>query len=59
MANTDLKSDLGRIVSRGVQLLADGVKAPVAVRYAYKDWVMTDLYNTEGFPVAPFRMDSW
>jgi sialate O-acetylesterase len=48
-----------RIVSRGLRLLADSVKTPVAVRYAYKDWVIGDLYNTEGFPVAPFRTDSW
>jgi sialate O-acetylesterase len=48
-----------RIVSRGVQLVADSVKAPVAVRYAYRDWVVGDLFNTEGFPVAPFRTDSW
>lgn len=48
-----------RIFSRGVQLLADSVRTPVAVRYAYKDWVTGDLYNTEGLPVAPFRTDSW
>ena len=48
-----------RIVSKGVALLSDSVKAPVAVRYAYKDWVKGDLYNTEGLPVAPFRTDSW
>ncbi|HEY4112229.1 sialate O-acetylesterase [Puia sp.] len=48
-----------RIVSRGVQLLTDSVKAPVAVRYAFKDWIMADLFNTEGLPVAPFRTDSW
>ncbi|HWB92331.1 MAG TPA: sialate O-acetylesterase [Puia sp.] len=48
-----------RIVSRGVQLVADSVRTPVAARYAYKDWVVGDLYNTEGFPAAPFRTDSW
>ncbi|HEY4289430.1 MAG TPA: sialate O-acetylesterase [Puia sp.] len=48
-----------RIVSRGIQLLSDSVKMPVAVRYAYKDWVKAELYNTEGLPVAPFRTDSW
>jgi sialate O-acetylesterase len=48
-----------RIVSRGVVLLSDSVKAPVAVRYAYKDWMRADLYNTEGLPVAPLRTDGW
>ena len=48
-----------RIVAHGVQLVSDSVKAPVAVRYAYRNWVVGDLYNTEGLPVAPFRTDSW
>jgi sialate O-acetylesterase len=48
-----------RIVSRGIQLLSDSVKVPVAVRYAFKDWTTGGLYNTEGLPVAPFRTDSW
>jgi len=48
-----------RIVAHGVELVSDSVKAPVAVRYAYKNWVVGDLYNTEGLPVAPFRTDSW
>jgi len=48
-----------RIVAKGVQLVSDSVKAPVAVRYAYRNWVVGDLYNTEGLPVAPFRTDAW
>jgi sialate O-acetylesterase len=48
-----------RITGNGVTLQSDSVKAPVAVRYAYKDWVMGDLYNTEGLPAAPFRTDNW
>ncbi|MBS1601599.1 MAG: sialate O-acetylesterase [Bacteroidetes bacterium] len=48
-----------RIVAHGVQLVSDSVKVPVAVRYAYKNWVVGDLYNTEGLPAAPFRTDSW
>ena len=32
---------------------------PVAVRYAFKDFVVGELYNTEGLPVSSFRTDDW
>lgn len=35
------------------------VREPVAVRYAFKDFVVGDLYSTEGFPVSSFRTDDW
>ncbi|MBV4358188.1 sialate O-acetylesterase [Pinibacter aurantiacus] len=35
------------------------VSNPVAVRYAFKDFVSGDLFNTEGFPVSSFRTDDW
>ncbi len=35
------------------------VKEPVAVRYAFKDFVLGDLFSTEGFPVSSFRTDDW
>jgi sialate O-acetylesterase len=35
------------------------VKAPVAVRYAFKDFVVGDLYGTDGLPVSSFRTDDW
>ena len=34
------------------------VKKPVAVRYAFKDWVEGDLMH-EGLPVSSFRTDNW
>lgn len=48
-----------RITGKGVVVQSDRVKNPVAVRYAFKDWVEGDLFNTEGLPVAPFRSDNW
>ena len=48
-----------RITGSGVTVWSDSVRAPVAVRYAWKDWVTGDLYNTEGLPAAPFRSDDW
>jgi sialate O-acetylesterase len=35
------------------------VANPVAVRYAFKDFVVGDLFNTEGFPASSFRTDNW
>jgi sialate O-acetylesterase len=45
------------ITGEGVRLKSENVKQPVAVRYAYKDWVIGDVYNTEGLPLMPFRTD--
>jgi sialate O-acetylesterase len=42
-----------------VQVSAAEVPAPVAVRYAFKDFVKGDLFSTEGFPVSSFRTDDW
>ena len=35
------------------------VSAPVAVRYAWADNPVCNLYNVEGLPASPFRTDSW
>jgi sialate O-acetylesterase len=35
------------------------VAAPVAVRYAFKDFIVGELFSTEGFPVSSFRTDDW
>lgn len=35
------------------------VSAPVAVRYAFKDFVVGDLFGVNGLPVASFRTDNW
>ncbi|NML22202.1 hypothetical protein HHL16_15065 [Pseudoflavitalea sp. G-6-1-2] len=43
----------------GVHAKAEQVKKPVAIRYAFKDYVITNLYNLDGLPVAPFRTDNW
>lgn len=43
----------------GVAVWSPEVKSPVAVRYAFKDWVMGDLYNKDGLPASSFRTDNW
>ena len=34
-----------------------GVLKPVAVRYAWQNFPLCNLYNTEGLPAVPFRTD--
>ena len=41
-----------------VYVVCDEVKKPVAVRYAFKDWVDGDLMH-DGLPVSSFRTDNW
>ncbi|MDU1903156.1 MAG: sialate O-acetylesterase [Dysgonomonas sp.] len=42
-----------------VEVSSDKVSAPVAVRYAFKDFVVGDLFSTEGLPLSSFRTDNW
>ena len=42
-----------------VQLSCPLVAQPVAVRYAFKDFIVGELFSTEGFPVSSFRTDDW
>ena len=46
-------------VSRNkVYVKSDEVKQPVAVRYAFCNWVVGDLFH-DGLPVSSFRTDNW
>jgi sialate O-acetylesterase len=38
---------------------SDKVPDPVAVRYAYKNYVEPSIFGLSGIPVAPFRTDNW
>jgi sialate O-acetylesterase len=42
-----------------IQLSSPQVTKPVAVRYAFKDFIMGELFSTEGYPVSSFRTDDW
>lgn len=46
------------ITSTGITLYSPVAK-PVAVRYAFDDFVTGELFNTEGLPASSFRTDSW
>jgi sialate O-acetylesterase len=43
----------------GITLFCPSVSEPVAVRYAFKDYIVGDLFNTEGLPASSFRTDTW
>jgi sialate O-acetylesterase len=47
------------IVGDRVRLDSPAVKAPVAVRYAYRGFPYANLYNREGLPASPFRTDTF
>jgi sialate O-acetylesterase len=47
------------ITRTGVTVLSHLVAEPVAVRYAFKDFVVGDLFSTNGLPVSSFRTDDW
>jgi sialate O-acetylesterase len=42
-----------------VTVQSEKVANPVAVRYAYKEFVKAELYNNDGLPASSFRTDSW
>jgi sialate O-acetylesterase len=42
-----------------VTVASTNVPAPVAVRYAWADNPVCNLYNKEGLPAVPFRTDDW
>lgn len=47
------------IIGNGITLFCPQVTEPVAVRYAFSDFVTGDLFNTEGIPASSFRTDTW
>jgi sialate O-acetylesterase len=50
----------GKIIAGNkVELTSDKVSAPIAVRYAWADNPVCNLYSNEGLPVVPFRTDDF
>ncbi|GGF24357.1 sialate O-acetylesterase [Echinicola rosea] len=50
-----------KAVIKGNRILLSSkeVKRPVAVRYAFTNYPVTNLENKEGIPAVPFRTDNW
>jgi sialate O-acetylesterase len=44
---------------RKVQVESDRVPEPKAVRYAWRNWVIGTLYDTNLLPASSFRTDNW
>lgn len=42
-----------------IEVSANQVANPVAVRYAFKDYVQGTLFGSNGLPVSSFRTDEW
>ena len=47
------------ITREGITLSSLQVEKPMAVRYAFENFVIGELFNTEGFPASSFRTDDW
>jgi sialate O-acetylesterase len=47
------------VTNPGITIFCPYVAEPVAVRYAFKDFIVGDLFNTEGIPASSFRTDNW
>lgn len=45
--------------AKSVVLSSPHVEKPIAVRYAFKDFIVGTLYGTDGLPVSSFRSDDW
>jgi sialate O-acetylesterase len=52
-------ADAKRIDNNTVEVSSGKVPDPVAVRYAWADNPVCNLYNVHGLPVTPFRTDDW
>lgn len=48
-----------KIVGNSVELKSKEVKKPVAVRFAFSETSLPNLYNSAGLPAAAFRTDDW
>ena len=47
------------IDGKTIKVISDSVKKPVAVRYAFTNYPVTNLQNADGLPAIPFRSDEW
>jgi sialate O-acetylesterase len=49
-----------KIIGRDtVEVWADGVAEPVAVRYGWANFPLCNLYSSDGLPACPFRSDNF
>lgn len=53
------KAEAKIIKARQIEVWSHSVKKPVAVRYAWTNYVKGTLYNTDMLPASSFRTDNW
>ena len=58
-ANRQFIPAQARIEGNTVVVSAVGVKQPVSVRFAWKNFMRPNLYNKAELPASPFRTDDW
>lgn len=44
---------------RNMKVWSDQVASPVAVRYGWANYMLVNMFNEAGLPMAPFRTDDW
>ncbi len=61
LAGTDKKFYPATAIINGNKVIVSSsqVKQPVALRYAFTNYPVTNLQNAKGLPVFPFRSDDW
>ena len=42
-----------------IEVWSDEIASPAAVRYAWADNPVCNVYSREGLPLTPFRTDDW
>ena len=48
-----------KIMGKTIELTSEKVRKPVAVRYAFTNYPVTNLENAAHIPAVPFRSDDW
>ena len=48
-----------KIVRGNIQVSSKQVTAPVAVRFAFSNDAIGNLFSKDGLPLNPFRTDDW
>lgn len=48
-----------KVVGNTIAVWSKEVKEPVAVRYAFTNTAVGNIFSKEGLPISPFRTDNW
>lgn len=48
-----------QILANRITVSSDKVGRPVAVRYAFTEWAVAEIFSNNGLPASSFRTDDW